>query len=437
MSRSLGVKSPFARFHRSRSGNVLIIAALMSSVLVYAVGVAVDYMDAVDFRTTLQNTVDTAALAGAAAYTSCASTGLGSQANAQTIATNVFNATALSWHNGTVTPTATGSTTGNACPGTPTAYEMTVSASGTVPTTFLAVLTSSMAVSATATAINPVVSATANAGGWSSSAWDANYIYEYPIPSDGSVPTFNTANMFAGSGNLNATVNFTSGNGQFTFLFTNMPDTVAGGAIPSSQNLSIAASQKVGFVLVNQTDGRLCYSTGNTYSPSSCSSANTANNGQYTQGGSPAQTAGAYHEYYSQLTNPNANSYDGNFDISGDSNLLGCSNTGGTSGFSCTTAQNCSLQTVTTFSTGVAVTASSINNNSDTGANVPAQGYCHGTTYQQPFTNESCGQLGNQAVYYEWNDMGGGTDDYDYNDAEFGFYCGTGSGAPQTVHLIS
>jgi hypothetical protein len=33
--------------------------------------------------------------------------------------------------------------------------------------------------------------------------------------------------------------------------------------------------------------------------------------------------------------------------------------------------------------------------------------------------------------------MGGGADDYDYNDAEFGFYCGAGSGSPGTVHLTS
>jgi hypothetical protein len=304
----------------------------------------------------------------------------------------------------------------------------------------MAVIMPSMSVSATATAINPIVSATADAGGWSSSAWDANYIYEYPIPSDGSVPTFNTANMFASSTDLNATVNFTSGNGQFTFLFTNLTsDTVAGNSIQNgSQNLSIAASQKVGFILVNQTDGRLCYSTGAAYNASSCSGTSSANNGQYSLGGNPAQTAGAYHVYYSQLPNPDANSYDGSFGTSADTsgNLQGCSNTGGTSGFSCQTAQNCSLQTVTTFSNGTAVTASSIQNTSNITGNTPTLGYCHGNTYQQPFTDQSCGQLGNQAVYYEWNDMGGGTDDFDYNDAEFGFYCGTGSGATETVHLI-
>src|SRR5512135_2428611 len=103
MAHSRELTALLGRFRRGRRGNVLIMTALMASVLIYAVGVAVDYMDAVNFRTTLQSTVDAAALAGATAYTSCTTSGPGSSTTAQTIATNVFNGTALPWHNGTVT----------------------------------------------------------------------------------------------------------------------------------------------------------------------------------------------------------------------------------------------------------------------------------------------------------------------------------------------
>jgi Flp pilus assembly protein TadG len=397
------------RFRSNDRGNILVISALMSVVLIYSVGVAVDYMDAVNFRTTLQSTVDSAALAGATAYTTCTATGSGSETTAQTIATNVFNATALPWHNGTITPTATGSTSGTACPGTPSSFNMTVTASGTVPTTFMSIIMPSMSVSATATAVNPVVNATANAGDWFSSAWDGNYIYWYPIPSDGSIPTFNAANMLDGNGDLNPT------DGTFHFLFTNMPLEMSGGsAIASSQSISIAASQKIGFILHNVTGGRLPYGSG-----------------QYN-----GQTQGSSRTYYSQLANPDASvttsdgSNNGGF-TSGFYNpssphypLLTCTNNGVS--YPCGNAQNCSLEVVTT-------TVSDLNNNI-----VPtqAQNVCYGNT-QVPLTGESCQQLGSQAVYYQWNDMGGGYDDMDYNDSEYGFYCGSGAGAPQVVHLIS
>lgn len=405
------------RFRRSQRGNVLIMSALMSTVLVYAVGVAVDYMDAVNFRSTLQSTVDTAALAGATAYTTCTTTGSGSEATAQTVATNVFNATALPWHNGSITPIVTGSTTATTAgssvcsggSGNPSAYQMTVSASGTVPTTFMAVVMPSMSVSATATATNPVVNATANAGDWFSSAWDGNYIYWYPIPSDGSIPTFNAANMLDANGDLNAT------DGIFHFLFTNMPLEMSGGtAITSSQTVSVATSQKIGFILHNVTGGRLPYGSG-----------------QYN-----GQAQGSSRTYYSQLPNPDASvttsdgSNNGGF-TSGFYNsnsphypLLTCTNNGAS--YPCGNAQNCSLEVVTT-------TVDNLNNNV-----VPTQvqNKCYGNT-QVPLTGESCQQLGSQAVYYQWNDMGGGYDDMDYNDSEYGFYCNSGTGATQVVHLIN
>ncbi len=409
MAHSYDFANLLGRFRGSRKGNVLVMAALMSTVLIYAVGVAVDYMDAVDFRTTLQSTVDTAALAGATAYTACTTTGPGSQTTAQTIATNVFNATAQPWHNGTITPTATGSTSGTACPGTPSSFNMTVTASGTVPTTFLSFLMPSMSVSATATAINPIVTVTFNAGGWGSSAYDANYIYEYPIPSDGSVPAFDATQMGSSTA-PNASVDNT-----FNFLFTNMNSTSNG-----TVTVSMPVSQKIGLMLYNVTGGRIGYGSG-----------------QYN-----GQSQGSTHALYSQKADPSASATTQVLDSNG--NQTGSTSTNGaySSGFNnhgSSTVQNCSLQIVTTFGNGTAVTSTSIN--SITSSNfqtitAPVVGNCYGNTLQ-PNAGKSCQELNGQAVYYEWNDMGGGADDYDYNDAEFGFYCGAGSGSPGTVHLIS
>jgi hypothetical protein len=388
------------------------MAALMSTMLVYAVGVAVDYMNAVNFRTTLQSTVDAAALAGATAFTACTTTGPGSKSTAETVATNVFNATALPWHNGSITPTVSGSTTGVTCPGTgtPTAYKMTVTVNNVpVPTTFMSAIMSSMSVSATATAINPVVTVTFNAGGWGSSAYDANYIYEYPIPSDGSVPAFDASQMGSSTA-PNVTVDNT-----FNFLFTNMNSTSNG-----TITISMPVSQKIGLMLYNVTGGRIHYGSG-----------------QYN-----GQSQGSAHASYSQKANPSGSVTTQVLDSNGNQTGSTSTNGGYTSGYNnhgSSTVQNCSLQVVTTFGNGTAVTASSIN--SITSANFqsitsPTTGNCYGNTLQT-HAAQSCEQLNGQAVYYEWNDMGGGYDDYDYNDAEFGIYCGTGTGSPGTVHLIS
>ena len=442
MSRRFDLTSMFRRFGRSRRSNVLLMTALLGTVLIYSVGVAVDYMRAVQFRTTLQSTVDSAALAGAAAYTSCATgTANGGLVNAQNIASNIFNATALPWHIGSISVAATGSTTGsspcNAGTGNPTAYQMTVTASNVpVPTTFLSLIQPSMAISATATASNPVVTVTSNAAGWGSSAYDANLIYIYPIPSDGSLPSFPGGGTIGSLDSPNATVTNSKGI-KFTFLFSNLASS------NGSHTLNFAVSQQVGFMMYNVTNGRYCYverSGGNPVSTGSSSAAqakctNSSDTGQYR----PGQTPGSVHQFYSQLSNPN----------SATTMADGTSTGGYSSGYnnhSSSSVQNCSMQLITTFKaadgTTRPVTAANINalvypdNSGISNYNAPATGDCYGNT-MQPFVAKSCEELAGQAVFYEFNDMGGHTDDYDYNDGEFGFYCGSGSGSPGTVHLIN
>lgn len=442
MTRRFNLANALSRFRRSRRSNVLLMTALMATVLMYSVGVAVDYMRAVQFRSTLQNTVDAAALAGATAYTSCASgTASGGVVNAQNIATNVFNATALPWHIGSVALTANGSTTGSspcsAGTGNPTAYQMTVTASNVpIPTTFLSLIQPSMAISATATATNPVVTATANAAGWGSSAYDANLIYVYPIPSDGSLPSFPGGGTIGSLASPNATVTNSQGV-KFTFLFSNLASS------NGSYTLNFAVSQKVGFMMYNVSNGKYCYverSGGNPVSTGSVNAAqtkcvNSSDSGQYR----PNQAPGSVHQFYSQSNNPNSATTMADGTTTGGYNS-GYNNHGSS------TVQNCSMQVITTFraadGTTRPVTVENINalvypNNSGvSNYNAPITGNCYGNTVQ-PFVAMSCQELAGQAVFYEFNDMGGHTDDYDYNDAEFGFYCGSGAGSPGTVHLIN
>ena len=66
----------------------------------------------------------------------------------------------------------------------------------------------------------------------------------------------------------------------------------------------------------------------------------------------------------------------------------------------------------------------------------PASSQCFTTlpSYAYP----SCAQLNGQYANYYWNDMGGTTDDKDYNDAEISAKCSAGSGNTATsVYLAS
>ncbi|GJD71269.1 pilus assembly protein TadG-related protein [Methylobacterium gnaphalii] len=85
---------------------------------------------------------------------------------------------------------------------------------------------------------------------------------------------------------------------------------------------------------------------------------------------------------------------------------------------------NCSLQTTITGK------SSSINNGSCALALTPP---ANGTV--------NCGQTPGKTITYYWNDMGGTSDDRDYNDAVFNVTCpasggGSGSGATNSVVLV-
>ena len=68
---------------------------------------------------------------------------------------------------------------------------VTVPAS-TIKTTFLSLVTNSISVVVSATAKDPIVTATINLNGWTSDAGDGNSIYWYKVPQDDSIPTFNS-----------------------------------------------------------------------------------------------------------------------------------------------------------------------------------------------------------------------------------------------------
>jgi hypothetical protein len=172
-------------------------------------------------------------------------------------------------------------------------------------------------------------------------------------------------------------------NGTFNLLYTNMPNS------PSVQtSFSIPSAQQIGFAFVNKTAAASPgWSYTNQYS--GCSTDRTCSGGHE-------------HVFYSQLTNPNGNAYTDPTKYPGG------------------VIKNCSLQA--TAYTGTAPT-----NPASTGSctTVPATA--------NPLFAPTCASLNGQSIHYSWNDLGGSTDDLDYNDGQYNFSCSGGAGNPGVV----
>jgi Flp pilus assembly protein TadG len=244
-------------------------------------------------------------------------------------------------------------------------YYVAVTINGAIKTTFLSLITNTINVKVYAKAKDPIVTANFNFGGWTSDAGDGNSIYWYMVKKDTSIPDFTAANI---------------SNHTYNLLFSNVADT-------STIDLSpkIAASQAIAFAFVNQT---AAHSPGWQYT------------NQY--GGSTGTT----HIFYSQFANPNA--------ASSTTAPYGYGYTG-TTGYAGGIVKNCSLQ-VRTY-TGTAPTDP---NSTGSCFTPPSQANI------SPYFSPSCASLAGGQVHYSWNDMGGGSDDMDYNDGQYNFSCAGG-----------
>ena len=328
---------------------VMLVGILLGLVLI--VGAAVDYSRAMAFKAALQNLADSAALAGASVYVS-ADTAL----NATTVATNYFNAGLphLPDNISVGTPTITPSSDSAGY------YIQVTVPTSRIRTTFLGLFTTSIAVEVSAKAKDPIVIGHVDFGGWTTEAYDGNTIYWYALPSDGSLPTFNTAHP-----------NDPTYNRAFHAVFTNIqinpPST--------SRSFTIAAAQRIGFALVNITGGR-CPADGCT---------------PYTNYGSN-QYGGAFnsvHVFLSQVTPPNRNPY------------------GYPAGPSC----NASL-----------LVAPVDPHNPYPTDPTHGAGTCQ-PAVPLPFAAPSCSQVGDNSYRFFWNDMGARADDFDFNDGVYNFNC--------------
>ena len=386
------------RFAEAKRGNVLLMTGLMATVLVTSVGVAVDYGRMVHFRNTLQGVVDAAAIAGATAYSTA-----GDSSTAQTIAQHYVNSASLPSYSGSLSVSATPSSTSSG-------YFMTVSARASMQTTFLALWTSSVSIYASAQAENAIFNIQISAAGWNANAYDQNTVYYYLFdPSNNVIPD---------SSDLHP-------------LFSNAP----GFNNPTTVNLQVAATQQIAFAFKNITGG----------------------NHSYSQNGYSG-TQGSTHWFYSPYPeNPDtANNYT-------TPNAVAYPNTvahAGNGGQTYTPPSNCSLEITTGTSTETSSTTtpptSPVN-----AFNSASTGSCNDSTANSNYNDTkkysapSCSSLNTTTTktttkngkktttttytytyaQFNWNDMGGGTDDYDYNDGVYYISCPSPNGVANLVTL--
>jgi hypothetical protein len=373
MFRTLIAALSLRRLLADRRGNVMVMFVGMSIGMVLMVGAGVDYTRAMQFKSQLQSLADASVLAGAAVYVSSSpDTGPNGVAMAQ----SYWNAgvSRLPPNSGVGTPTFTSSFDSSG-------YYIHVSVpTSTIKTTFLSLITQSIGVVVAATAKDPIVTATINLNGWTSDAGDGNSIYWYKVPQDDSIPAFTQANI---------------DNGTYNLIFSNVVTT------PPSLSSSIAAAQQIGFAFVNQI--ALHADIQNPGSPW-----NYCN--QY--GACSTSTSNPTHIFYSQLNNPNAATTTQAPNGSGYTDASKYNHPSNT-------INNCSLQAATY--SGTAPT------------NPATTGSCASGTTLNALFSPSCSSLNGQNVHYSWNDMGGGTDDLDYNDGQYNFSC---SGGGSTTGVI-
>ena len=368
-------------------GAVAILFGLMIIPLVLAIGVGVDYSRAVQFKAQLQAATDDAALAGASAYVSSDSTG---QALGTAAATNYMNnaITALPTNNGVTVPVTPGTTSSS---GTTTAFQMTVTATATLPTTLMSLWKPTLTITTTATANNPIVTAAFNTGGFVSYACDTNIVYWYIVPSGGGVPAAAAMNQLWSNNSASP---------------------------PSTATFSVAASQKIGFAIQNVTGAR----------PTNLGGCNYGNNGYGAH-------VGDTQWLYSSLNSPSADYTTAPGGASTGSHATGY-----------TTTQDCALYVVQGTTSHGSTTYPSVPqgncyssngqnenyNSTDWHGNMTGFTCCDttGTTLSTAMTNAapSCSQLGGNTYQYNWNDMGGNFDTINYgNDMQYTFSCSGGS----------
>jgi len=399
------IDRPVCRFFRDRQGNILPFLALaMFFVLVPAVGIAIDYTRAVQFKTALQGMADAAAIAGATVYTDDNSATL-----AQTTAQKYMDLATpkLPKNNGVgACPSTASPSTGKSTSGTSTtSYNVTITVCASLKTTFLSIFTPTLPIRVTATAQDKIVLAKVTFGNFNTSAWDQNSAYWYQIPS--------TANP----------ATYTPSDSDLHLIWTNDPSQSSN---DTSKSFDIPAAAQIGFALKNVTGGRdptgKITGSATNYAENKYGGTGTLYNATTSKG--KATTTTDYSSSNHTVNTPPSTQWF----YSNKKNITKSVSTNANSAtYSRAPNNNCNLQVQTVTDPKHPPTAETPKKN---------QTLCYSANPAN--ASPSCANLADQTMLFSWNDMGGiGADDYDYNDLVYQFTCSGGGSGSSGVALTN
>jgi hypothetical protein len=382
-------------------------------------GLAVDLARLDVAQTTLQSSVDSAALAGAAAWQ-----GSAGNISTTTIATNYFNRTVQSSgvtiSGPPIVTAGTGTYNGN-----PT-YNVQVSATATLKTVFMAIGgISSLNMAASATAANPSVHPVVTFLNQKSQAADWNSAYMYAVPNGtGGTPDFTKMPVLSSFYEIASNCN--SANPSWTS--SSQCNGGFGATVPTNSGFpTVSATTPLAFMFVNMNNGQ---------APSG-----QTGYGQNQYGAQP----GTYHLYNTEWMNTSANISSGYGPSENADNstsyiyqITGYYLTQATSNYA---AINHSLPTSNPQGPNCALVIVQVNPNAlPTSPPSTEAGRCSVDTDPNAgaqFANLSCQQIAGRTFYYWWNDMGGNPDDYNYDDLAYTLQCLPGTGTPNGGNVTS
>jgi hypothetical protein len=298
--------------------------------------------------------------------------------------------------NNGVTFTVTPGTTSSG--GSIASFTMTVTATTTIPTTLMSLWQPTMTITTSATANNPIVSASFDTGGFVSYACDTNIVYWYIVPSSGGVPAASAMNQ----------------------LWSNNSSSP-----PSTATFQVAASQQIGFAIENITGAR----------PTNLGGCNYGNNGYGAHVGDTQWLYSSLQppslDYTTAPGGASTGSHATNYPTTQDCALIVEKGTtsGGTTTFASPPQGSCYATSGQNYNTN---TYSGGNMTGDCDNCGSGSGWPTPPTMAQEMTNAatSCSNLGGNTYQYDWNDMGGNFDSYNYgNDMQYQFSCSGGSGS--------
>jgi Flp pilus assembly protein TadG len=412
-------KGPWTRGLHDSRGGIAIMMAFLILPLILGAGLSVDLARLVIAQTTLQSSVDSAALAGASAWQGSTST-----VSTTTIATNYFNRTIQA-----AGVTLTGAPTvvaGNGTYNGSSTYNVQVSAKATLRTVFMSIGgIASLSLNASATAANPavhpVVTLVTNTGNNYAYDWNSAYMYAVPVNGSGT-PDFTSMPPMSQFYEIDSNCNSSDG----AYMANAMCNGQFGATVPTTTNFpTISATTPIAFLFVNMTDGSRSAADGG-YGPNMYNSQPGYYNVMNTEwmstgsgtssGWGPSLNTDNTVGIVQQLTGYTLNQpVKTNYAMK--NNQTASSPQPGQ-----TTGPNCALVITQENPTSIPNT-------------IPhtLQYQCYkdtDTASGAQYINLSCQQIAGRTFQYWWNDMGASTDDYDYQNLIYTLQCLPGTGSP-------